>query len=77
MTNANYNRGAQFLRRWRTQNNLTQAEVCDELGLYCSTYSKYENGALKPCRVNAWAIQQYTKDYVNCGHWDLEPTGKR
>jgi len=67
------NRGAQELFRWRYNVGLTQRKCSAQLKCEPTQLSKWENGAAKPGRTAAVAIEKVSLGTVTCGMWDEAP----
>jgi transcriptional regulator with XRE-family HTH domain len=67
------NRGAQELYKWRYNVKLTQRKCAAQLKCEPTQLSKWENGAAKPGRTAAVAIEKVSLGTVTCGMWDQAP----
>lgn len=53
------------LKKLRESRGLTQAAVCEEIGIDQSTYSKIESGTHAPRKDNAEALVRYFGSAIN------------
>lgn len=57
-----YIRLGQFMKKWRLEAGLSQAEVAEKLGITQTTYGKYELGQRRASVDMLFAIEQLYKD---------------
>lgn len=62
-------KGAESMKRWREAKGLTQLDMSQLLGTYCTVVSMYERGHRKPGIVAAMKIEDVTGGAVTARMW--------